>query len=260
MLETLLFPLVIFVLVNLLFAISLVKVDFGVIDIGWGLGISLISILSLLLKTHLDWHIVLLNTFVILWGFRLSIYILVRGLGKSEDFRYKKMRDKWGESTLFKGYLFIFLGQGLLMLLMTLPALTLHFEKVPKHYPLINTIGLLFFIFGFFLESYSDYSLLQFKKLKENEGKILQSGLWKYSRHPNYLGEVLLWWGLFFFSFQGESSWIAIIAPILITFLIIKVSGIPLLENRFKDDPEYEKYRQKTSVLLPSTKQRPNFK
>ena len=250
MLETLIFPFSIFVLVNVFFAVSLIKMDFGVVDLGWGLGISLISALSLFLKTPLDWHITLANIFILIWGLRLTFYLLLRNSNKDEDYRYKALREKWGESANFKAYFFIFIGQGCLMLLMSLTPLTLHFSKVVNHYPVTNTIGFLLFAIGFLIESLSDYSLYQFKKDKENKGEVFQSGPWKFSRHPNYFGEILLWWGIFLFGFSSPSSWITIISPLLITLLITKFSGIPLLEKRYENDPSYKEYVRKTNTLI----------
>jgi steroid 5-alpha reductase family enzyme len=113
-------------------------------------------------------------------------------------------------------------------------------------------IGLIVWIFGFIFESVADYQLKKFlEKRKKSDKKIMDEGLWKYSRHPNYFGEVTMWWGLFFISIITEMWLLTIISPITITYLILKVSGIPLLEKKYKNDTEFKKYAKKTSIFFP---------
>jgi 3-oxo-5-alpha-steroid 4-dehydrogenase 1 len=112
-------------------------------------------------------------------------------------------------------------------------------------------VGVLIFLLGFLFETISDYQLFRFKKDKYNKGKIIQSGLWKYSRHPNYFGEALLWWGIALISISEFSDIYIFISPLLITYLLRYVSGVPMLEAKYKDNEEFKQYSKKTSVFIP---------
>jgi steroid 5-alpha reductase family enzyme len=115
----------------------------------------------------------------------------------------------------------------------------------------LDRIGLLIWLFGFGFEAIGDWQLLQFKKDPENKGKIIQHGLWRYSRHPNYFGEAVLWWGIFLIALKAQYGILAIISPILIDFLLLKVSGIPMLEAKYEGNPDFESYKARTNAFFP---------
>jgi steroid 5-alpha reductase family enzyme len=115
----------------------------------------------------------------------------------------------------------------------------------------VDVVGFLVWAVGFGFEAVSDYQLMQFKAEPENKGKIMQYGLWKYSRHPNYFGESLLWWGIFITSISAGHWWISIISPMVITFLLLRVSGVALLEKKYKGNAEFQAYAKRTSAFIP---------
>lgn len=247
-------PLIVYVVlifVTTFYLLSIILRKNDIADTAWGLGFITIAsfIYFFISKTSLGLILLIL---IILWGLRLTIHIIVRNHGKPEDFRYKKWRDDWGKWFLIRSYFQVFLLQGLLMIVVTLPivigmlSLNSGFEKNLNVY-----IGLAIWLIGFLFETIGDYQLLKFIKNPENRGKILSSGLWRYTRHPNYFGEITVWWAILIIILPNPQWYIAIIGPLTITFLITKISGIPMLEKRYKNDKAYQEYARKTSVLLP---------
>lgn len=239
----------IFIYMSFWFFLSLIKKRNDVADIAWGIGFLFISIISLFLSNFYFINIIVF-ILVLLWSIRLSLYIYIRNKNKKEDYRYKEMSNSWGKYFYIMSFLQVFLLQGLLMIIVSTPIIINVFHnKVFNIY--LFMIGLFLWIVGFLFETISDIQLFNFMKDKNNRGKILKSGLWKYSRHPNYFGEVTLWWGIFFISFYYPYQLIGIIGPLTITFLILKVSGIPLLEKKFENIEEFKEYKKKTSVFFP---------
>lgn len=224
--------------------LSLIKRRNDIADIAWGMGFILVSVYNLYTKS--DLKIILMTILVIIWGLRLAIHIYQRNKNKKEDFRYLQWRQEWGKYFYIRSYLQVYLLQGFFMWLISFP-LMIH----GAGFNFLNAIGLLVWIFGFYYESTADRQLATFLKNPKNKGKIMDQGLWATSRHPNYFGEVVLWWGIWLISLSGPSSFISIIGPLTISYLIIKVSGVPLLEKKYQDNPLYEKYKQRTSIFFP---------
>ena len=112
-------------------------------------------------------------------------------------------------------------------------------------------IGVLLFAAGFLFEAVSDWQMTVFKRQGENRGRLIRSGLWRFSRHPNYFGEALLWWGIFLIGLGAGSGWYGLVSPLVIAFLLLKVSGIPMLEAKYRDNPEFADYKARTSAFFP---------
>ena len=182
---------------------------------------------------------------------RLSLYIGIRKVGKQEDYRYKEWRKKWGTSFLIYSLIQNFIFQGILSFIMLSSVMVIDYSQNPKSLNWWQVIGVIVWLFGFIYEAVSDYQLNKFKRSKKSKDDILNSGLWKYSRHPNYFGEITQWWGLWIVSIGLSYFYIGLLSPVLITFLIIKVSGIPLLEKRYHNNPSYQKYANVTPKLIP---------
>jgi steroid 5-alpha reductase family enzyme len=242
------------VFVSLIWIISLIKRDASIMDIFWGLGFIVVSFLYFTISDNRTPIQVIFLILVLHWGLRLAIHIALRNVGQSEDPRYAKWRLEAGKNWWWKSYFKVFLLQGIILWVVSLPlwaGLTL---------PPLDTLtafkiaGVVIWSFGFLFETIADRQLKRFKKKPENRGQILNRGLWAYSRHPNYFGEALVWWG-FFLMALNTGAWWTVISPILMTFLLLKVSGVAMLDKSMKQGhPEYEEYIRTTSAFIPLPK------
>ncbi len=240
----------IFLYITIWFGISYVLKRSDVADIAWGLGIALVGYTASTFQTSPTERMTLLLVLVAIWGIRLSSRIYLKNRNKKEDPRYILMSEKWGKWTLLIRYLQVFVLQGALMLVIGYPFIHTSVYDTGG-VGLLALIGLFVWIVGFVFETVGDHQLDQFLKKPENKGKIMRYGLWKYSRHPNYFGEVTMWWGIFIILLEVPFGAWAVISPLLITFLILKVSGIPMLEKMFEGNPEFEQYKKTTSAFFP---------
>lgn len=234
------------------FVISIFRKRNDIADTAWGIGFFIASLVPIFL--HQTTETITLQQLVttglvLIWGSRLSLHIHTRNKNKGEDPRYLAWRQSWNWFYT-RSFFQIYMLQGLLLILVVSPVLFIN------TYPVENItnffiIGLLIWIIGFSFESIGDSQLKAFIKNPDNRGKIMDKGLWAYSRHPNYFGEVTQWWGLFIIAFQVQSGLYSIIGPLTITILIVFVSGIPMLERSFVGRPGFEEYKKKTSVFIP---------
>lgn len=239
--------LLIFVYANFWFAISVLKKRNDIADIAWGLG-YIVTCLFLIFTQETSKLAFVVYALICIWGLRLSIHIYARNKNKPEDFRYNKWRNEWKEFFFIRSYFQVFILQGIIMLIVISPVFLLGSTKLTE-IPELSYFGILFWILGFSFQSIADYQLQKFVATKS--GGIMQSGLWRYSRHPNYFGEILMWWGIFMTILPIENSIYFIVSPLLITYLLVYVSGIPLLEARYKNSEDYKEYKTKTSLLIP---------
>lgn len=220
----------------------------------WGLGFVLVVAYHLaresLLHQALDSRQLLLAVLITIWGTRLSWHIYRRNRGKPEDYRYANWRQKWGRGFVLRSYFQIFLLQGFFMFLILTPSL-LVLRSRSGQLKWLEILGVAVWLAGFFFEAVADFQLRRFKQNPENRGRIITSGLWKYSRHPNYFGESVMWWGIFLIALKTPAGWLGIISPLTITLLLTMVSGVPLLEKKYRGQPEFEAYRSVTSAFFP---------
>jgi steroid 5-alpha reductase family enzyme len=231
------------------FIISLLIKRNDIADIAWGLGFVAIVIFLFITQTStLQSNIVYILTLI--WGIRLAIHIGFRTKGKPEDFRYKKWRDEWGKYFVLRSYLQVYLLQGFFMWIISLPIIVVTMAQNQAISPFILS-GSIIWLIGFAFESIGDYQLMLFIKQRQNKSDIMQTGLWKYTRHPNYFGEVLVWWGIFIMVLPIEYGIWTIISPITISFLLLYVSGIPMLEAKYKDNLAFQDYKKRTSAFFP---------
>lgn len=248
MVLTIIIAIIIFVHIFFLWAFA--KKNFAVIDIGWGLGCLLAVVVAYLHNDSSTKNLLLLGA-VVIWGLRLASYILIRSWGKGEDPRYTKFREEWKPHSNLQAYFKVFLFQGVLMGVVTLPATVGMSQN--SEMTLINYIGVLIWILGFSLEVYADYYLNWWKSVPSHKGQICKTGPWTLCRFPNYFGEVLLWYGVFLIGFSLSSSW-SIIGAIVINLLILKVTGVPLLEEKYLKRQDYREYSSKVPRFIPFTK------
>jgi steroid 5-alpha reductase family enzyme len=224
--------------------------DNSIVDIGWGMGFVVLSSTLLLFTGKFSLYHLVLFFIVLVWGARLSLYILIRNLGKPEDFRYANWRKGWGKRAPIVAFFKVFMLQGLVMLIVSLPVIFAFISSQNK-LSAINIAGYFVFVFGFIFETIADYQLSAFKKNKENKGKIITHGLWSVSRHPNYFGEALLWWGIYLSTLGSGFGYITIISPILMSLLLRFGSGVPMLEEKYSQKPEFIEYARNTAVFVP---------
>jgi steroid 5-alpha reductase family enzyme len=187
---------------------------------------------------------------VTLWGLRLSLHVYLRNKDKPEDERYRKWREEWGKYVYIRSYFQAYLLQGALLFLIVLPVLIINMNPGGTWH-IFSTLGVIVWIGGFFVEVVGDWQLAQFLKDPENKGELMTHGLWRYTRHPNYFGEVTLWWGIWIMALSVPYGWATVIGPITITVLILKVSGVPMLEEKMADHPDFAEYKKKTSMFIP---------
>lgn len=244
--------LIILVLVTLLWGLSVILKNVSIVDLFWGLGFVVVNSFYFYMSGEMTARKILLFVLVSLWGFRLFIYLAFRNIGKGEDFRYQQFRKDFGPKRYWWFSFFqTFLLQGALIMLVSLPLLGANTGTQYDGLNVFDYLAILVWFIGFVFEAGGDYQLSQFKKNPSNKGKVLNTGFWKYTRHPNYFGDSAVWWAFALFSIAAGSYW-QIIGSILMTLLIIKVSGVALLEKTLNNDkPQYNEYIQKTSSFFP---------
>lgn len=232
-----------------LWLLSLVLKNSSIIDIFWGIGFVIINFVAFYLSPQ-TMQQTLLTIFITIWGIRLSIHIFLRNKGKPEDFRYAQWRRENGPKWWWVSFFKVFLLQGVLMLMIAAPLLAVHARNDLQPYRVFDYIGIIIWAIGFFFESVGDYQLRKFKSNPSNKGKLLTTGLWCYTRHPNYFGDSMQWWGFYFFA-AASGSWWTVFSPLLMTILLLRVSGVTLLEKTMKTRPGYEEYIRNTNAFLP---------
>jgi steroid 5-alpha reductase family enzyme len=245
----------IFLFMTVVFCLALIKKDNSIVDIAWGLGFIGVAILTFFLREGWTVRHFLMSGLVLIWGMRLAIHILIRNRGKGEDFRYAKWRQEWRRWFVLRSYFQVFMLQGVLLFFIALPIVFVNFSD-RADLTLVDFLGVCVWCNGFVFEAVGDNQLRQFKKRPGNKGKIITTGLWRYTRHPNYFGEVILWWGIFLLALSVENGWIASLSPLLITFLLLRVSGVAMLEKKYAGNAEFEAYAKRTNAFFPGSQKR----
>ncbi len=241
-------------LVLLLWLISIPLKDVSIIDMAFSA-----MIFSLLFITYwltgaqgLTSDLILLLVFI--WAARMSIYLVHRNWGHGEDPRYTKLRSWVPEGWPFHWLSLrqVFLLQGAVIWVLTLPQQVAMINSEAAHFGVFALIGLCMWCVGFFFETVGDYQLSQFKADSANRGKVMDIGLWRYTRHPNYFGELCQWWGLFVIALEAPWAWCGIIGPIIYSWLVVNVTGQRTLDKKMaREKPEYAEYMRRTSGLIP---------
>lgn len=230
--------------------LSLIRRDAGIADLFWGAGFVVIAWISWGLGDASGPRALVLVALVSIWGVRLSTYLSWRNLGKPEDYRYAAMREKHGERFALRSLVTVFLLQGVLAWLISWPVQIGSFRATG--WSAWATVGVGLWLIGLLFESVGDFQLARFKANPQNRGQVMNRGLWRYTRHPNYFGDFLVWWGFFLVGFDAASWWWTILGPLLMSFLLIRVSGVHLLESSLRTRiTGYEEYVQRTSAFFP---------
>jgi steroid 5-alpha reductase family enzyme len=236
---------------TLVFLLALRLKDNSIVDVAYGLGFVLIGWSGWVAYGSDEARQLLLLAMVSLWGLRLAGHIALRKQNEDgEDPRYRQWRETWGSTFVWRSFLQIYLLQGTVIYLVALPLLlVIHDAGGPLGW--LDMLGVLIWLFGFVFEAVGDWQLLKFKRAPGNRGRIMRYGLWQFTRHPNYFGEAILWWGAFLIALGTLLGWLAIISPLLVNFLLLKVSGIPMLEERYAGNKEFEEYKKRTKAFFP---------
>jgi steroid 5-alpha reductase family enzyme len=232
--------------------LSLIMKDASIADIFWGLGFVLIAWVTFFLADGYLFRKILIVTLVSVWGLRLAVYIGLRKRGKGEDRRYRKWRDQHGKKFWWVSLFTVFGLQGILLWVISFALQAGQIAAGPARLGWLDAAGLLIWFIGFVFETVGDYQLHRFKADSDNRGKVMDRGLWAYTRHPNYFGESLMWWGIFLIALSVPNSFWTVISPVTITFLLLRVSGVTLLEkNIVEKRPAYRAYKENTSPFFP---------
>lgn len=225
--------------------------DVSIVDRFWGIGFLLVAVTGLVLNGQYTARAALLLAMVALWGTRLSLYIAWRNWGAGEDYRYQAMRRRFGSRFAWSSLFVVFGLQGALTWFISLP---LQVVMARNGAPLnaLDAAGLLLWSAGMAFETVGDWQLARFKSDPRNAGRALNTGLWRYTRHPNYFGDALVWWGHFVVSLSAPGAVYAVAGPIVMTYLLLRVSGVTLLEPHLRKTKKgYEEYVQNTSAFVP---------
>ena len=235
-----------------LWCLSLLLQNASIVDIFWGSGFVIIAWVSLFTSGRTQLTSLLLTALVSIWGLRLAGYLAWRNIGKPEDYRYAAMREKHGKRFPFVSLFSVFGLQGLLMWIISLPLQVGIGRPHEQDWHAGTFVGVALWTAGLFFESVGDFQLARFKCDPSICGLVMNRGLWRYTRHPNYFGDFLVWWGFYFISVESASWWWTIVGPLLMSFLLIRVSGVRLLEDSLRSRiAGYEEYLRETSSFFP---------
>ena len=244
--------LVIMVQMSLLWIISIKIKNVSIVDPFWGLGFIVVAIHYYLHGQGNELRANIILTLVAIWGLRLFGYLLWRNWGKEEDYRYQQFRKDYGAQRYWWFSFFqVFLLQGFLLWLISTPILAAMYYGENTDLNAFDYLAVTLWIVGFLFEAGGDYQLAKFKSNPENKGKLLTSGFWKYTRHPNYFGDATVWWAFAMFSI-AVGQYLPILSAVLMSWLIVKISGVAMLERTLKHTkPEYSDYIERTNAFFP---------
>lgn len=232
--------------------VSVVIKDASIVDIIWGAGFVLVAWVAFFTGDGYDGRKWLITLLASAWGLRLSTYLYIRNHGKGEDYRYQAMRRHWGPRFPIISLVTVFGLQGVLMFVISMPLQVAQLSGMPESLTWVDYLGAAVFAIGLGFEAVGDFQLARFKADPANAGKVMDRGLWRYTRHPNYFGDAVLWWGLFLIAAARPANLVVIFSPIIMTVLLTRVSGVPLLEKSLTKRREgYAEYIARTSGFIP---------
>ncbi len=234
---------------HIVFLIAIKIKDNSIADIAWGVGFIVIDLALILQTKNIHMPQLIASLLILIWGLRLSGYIYLRKRNQPEDSRYQEFRKKWGEHYIIGSYLQVFALQMILLLFIAMPLFIVYQKN--NSFSVYTFFGVIIAAIGFSVEVISDFQMNQFRKNTFNKGKIIQSGLWQYSRHPNYFGESLFWWGIACIVYPLSGYFLWLISPMIITILVRYISGVPLLEKKYRNNHEFQAYAKRTSCFMP---------
>lgn len=232
-----------------LWLVSLALRDASIVDIFWGAGFALANAAALPFTAGDPARKALATALVTVWGLRLALHLFFRNRGKGEDPRYRRWREEAGARWWWLSYVRVFLLQGVIMWLVGAPLLLAQTASAPPG--VFDLLGAALWALGITFEAVGDWQLARFKADPANKGRLMTTGLWALTRHPNYFGDALVWWGHFALALAAPWGVLTVFAPVLMTFLLMRVSGVPLLESAMKQRPGYAEYVRNTPAFFP---------
>lgn len=234
-----------------LWGLSLHRKDASIIDIFWGPAFAIVAWTTAMGVTTLSARGVLVTVMASLWGLRLGAYLGWRNHGKAEDYRYQAMRRSYGSRFTMISLPLVFGVQGALILVISLPVQVAINASGPS-LTVLDAIGLAVWAVGLCFESLGDWQLAAFKADPRNRGRVMNKGLWRYTRHPNYFGDFMVWWGFFLMAVSTPWGLLTALGPAVMTFMLLRVSGVALLERTISERrPDYADYIARTSPFFP---------
>lgn len=238
--------------------VSLVLRNASIVDIVWGPGFAAVALATSQLAHGAPERRALVAGLAALWGVRLGVHLLWRNHGDPEDFRYQAMRRHWGARFPVVSLATVFALQGVLMYAISLPLQVAQVAAEPARLGLFDALGATSWLVGMGFESVGDWQLARFRAAPANAGRVLDSGLWRYTRHPNYFGDCLVWWGFFAIALSVPGGLYTVVSPVLMTILLRRVSGVSLLERALaKRKPGYAAYMASTNAFIPGPPRTP---
>ena len=240
-------------LLTLVWIVSLIRKDASIVDPFWSLAfITLGTTYRFASDTEYGARPAWVLGLLVIWGVRLSAYLFWRNAGKGEDYRYRAMRKRQGPRFPIKSLFTVFWMQAILAWIVSLPLLSA--VDGTNALGVFDYLGMAFWAVGIFFEAAGDLQLARFKANPANQGKVMNSGVWAYTRHPNYFGDFMVWWGFFLFAL-GAGGWWSFVGPLLMSVLLMRVSGAALLEKKLTKTREgYEEYVRTTNAFFPGPK------
>lgn len=235
-----------------LWLLSLALRDVSIVDVWWGPGFAWLATVAFTISGDPSPRDGLLLALVSIWGVRLGAYLLWRNWGQGEDARYARMRRHHGARFPLVSLATVFGLQAVLQWFVSLPLQIAQLAPGTRPLGALDALGVALFATGLFFETVGDVQLARFKADPANRGRVMDQGLWRYTRHPNYFGDCLVWWGLFAIAAATPAGWLTIASPLLMTFLLLRVSGVALLERSLvRTRPAYRDYIERTSAFFP---------
>lgn len=234
-----------------LWLLSLPLRNASFVDPFWGMGFVVLAWIAYAWQTDSAPRSLLLCGLVTLWGLRLSLYLLWRNAGHGEDDRYAAMRRYHGQRFWWVSFFTVFFLQAVILWTVALPILMTGSSPAQSVWNAWDVCGVMLWCIGIFFETVSDWQLARFKANPDNRSKVLNRGLWRYTRHPNYFGDFCVWWGFYCIAVAGGAWW-TLFSPLIMSVLLMRISGVTLLESTIQDRrPEYAEYRHNTNAFFP---------
>jgi len=224
----------------------------SIVDVVWGPAIGLVAAVALALGPGVFERRLLVFALVGVWAVRLAVHIGRRNHGKGEDYRYATWRAKYGPGYWWISLFQVFWLQGLLLLVVSLPVQAAGAGETPASLGVLDWLGAAVWLVGFAFEAVGDAQLERFKADPAKRGTVMDRGLWRYTRHPNYFGDAAVWWGIGLVGLGTPWGWMALVGPVVMTFLLVRVSGVAMLEKTIGERrPGYAEYIRRTSAFFP---------